>query len=416
MSSNVPSRRSSSTVLTPLGGRSNLPGLRCYTSRVPASSLAPHSSLTQIVYLFLKLGFTAFGGPAAHIAIFREEVVVRRKWLDDQQFLDLLGATNLIPGPNSTEVAIHVGFLRGGWPGLALAGACFTLPAMLIVMGLAWIYVQYRSLPQVEGLLYGIKPVLIAIILHALWGLTGRAIKGPATLIAGLGSLALYLVGFHPVPVLLLGGAFVLLVSHWDRMRKIRLAGAAWALANLGLGASAVVPLSLSLLFLTFFKIGALLYGSGYVLLAFLHADFVDRLGWLSEQQLLDAVAIGQVTPGPLFTSATFIGYTLFGVPGALVATLGIFLPSFIFVALSNPFIPRIRRSPLAGSLLDGVNVASLGLMAAVTWQLGLVSLIDPITILVALAALILMFRFRLNTTWLILGGSAVGLIRSILI
>jgi chromate transporter len=369
--------------------------------------------------LFLKLGFTAFGGPAAHISMMHDETVKQRKWLDDGQFLDLVGATNLIPGPNSTEMAIHIGFLRSGWLGLIVAGVCFIAPAMLIVTAVAWAYVRFGSLPQVEWLLYGIKPVVIAIIVQALWNLGRRAIKSLALALVGAAVLILYFLGANEILLLFAAGLVMMLIANFRRLTG---PGAASliipTLGGLNLLAPLVlasVPFSLPLLFLTFLKIGAILYGSGYVLLAFLHSDFVVRYGWLTDQQLLDAITVGQVTPGPVFTTATFIGYVLGGLPGALLATLGIFLPSFIFVALSNPLIPRIRNSTWVSGLLDGVNVAALGLMAAVTWQLGRASLVDPLTILIALVSFVLLLRFKINSTWLILGGAAIGLLKALI-
>jgi chromate transporter len=376
-------------------------------------------NLLEVTRLFLKLGFTAFGGPAAHIAIMHDEVVKRRKWLNDQEFLDLLGATNLIPGPNSTEMAIHLGYLRAGWRGLIVGGICFILPAMLIVIALAWAYVEFRSLPQVEWLLYGIKPVVIAIIAQALWNLVRKAIKNTILAVVGLAVIVLYFFQINELLLLFAGGLVIMLAANIRRLKMqgmgaLFLPGAAgfsvFALSNL-----ATAPFSLPVLFLTFLKIGSVLYGSGYVLLAFLRADLVVNFGWLTEAQLIDAVAIGQITPGPVFTTATFIGFVLGGFPGALLATLGIFLPSFIFVAISNPLIPRIRNSPWVSGLLDGVNVASFGLMAAVTWQLGQASLVDPLTILIALASLGLLVRFNINTTWLIVGGAVLGFLRALI-
>jgi chromate transporter len=371
--------------------------------------------LTEVAALFLKLGVTAFGGPAAHIAMMHDETVQRRKWLDDQAFLDLVGATNLIPGPNSTEMAIHLGFLRAGWPGLIVGGLCFIVPAMLIIMALAWVYVRFGSMPQAAGLLYGVKPVVISIIVQALWSLGRKAVKSPLTSAVGLAVLVLYFFGINEIALLFAGGLFVMIGAN---LRRLRTQGAGIFLAPPFIGSNWLassalvsVPFSLPSLFLIFLKIGAVLYGSGYVLLAFLRADFVVRFGWLTDQQLMDAVAIGQVTPGPLFTTATFIGFILGGMPGALIATLGIFLPSFLFVAVSNPLIPRMRRSAWVGGLLDGVNVASLGLMAAVTWQLGRASLTGPLTILIALVSLVLLIRFKINSTWLIATGALIGLL-----
>lgn len=375
--------------------------------------------IKQVVLLFLRMGFTAFGGPAAHIAIMHDEVVVRRKWLTDEEFLDLVGATNLIPGPNSTEMAIHIGYLRAGWPGLILGGACFILPAVGMVLALAWVYVRYGATPQAGWLLYGIKPVVIAIILQALWTLGKKAIKGIFLLFVGLAVFGLYFAGVNELVLLLAGGLVVMAGSNLQRATQKSQSAvifpAVSALKWLGFPAAVSTAFGLPLMFLTFLKIGAVLYGGGYVLLAFLHSDFVVRYGWLTSQQLLDAVAVGQVTPGPLFTTATFIGYLLGGVKGGLLATLGIFLPSFIFVALSNPLIPKIRNSVWVRGLLDGVNAASLGLMAAVTWALGRASLVDPLTILLAMAALVLLLRFKLNTTLLIAGGALIGLARALI-
>lgn len=365
--------------------------------------------LKEVALLFLRLGFTAFGGPAAHIAIMHDETVKRRKWLSDQEFLDLVGATNLIPGPNSTEMAIHTGFLRAGWPGLLAAGVSFIAPAMLIVLALAWVYVRYGATPTAEWLLYGIKPVVIAIIAQALWNLGRKAVKGALTAAIGVVVFAGYFLGLNEIALLFAGGLVAMLVMNFQRLRARQMQALLLPLAAIGLSLQATIPFSLPMLFLSFLKIGSVLYGSGYVLLAFLRADFVVRYGWLTDQQLIDAVAIGQLTPGPVFTTATFIGYILGGVPGALLATLGIFLPSFIFVAISNPLIPRLRNSPWMSGLLDGVNAASLGLMAAVTWQLAQASLIDPLTILVALISFALLVRFQLNSTWLIAGGALVG-------
>jgi chromate transporter len=370
--------------------------------------------LTEVVGLFLKLGMTAFGGPAAHIAMMHDETVKRRKWLSDQEFLDLVGATNLIPGPNSTEMAIHIGFLRAGWPGLIIGGTCFIVPAMLIVLLLAWMYVRFGATPQAEWLLYGIKPVVIAIIVQALWNLGQKAVQGVLTATVAVIVIVLYFVGINEIALLFVGGLMVMLIMNYRRLRR-RIVAIFIPLSSVGILSYVSIPFSLLQLFLTFLKIGAVLYGSGYVLLAFLRADFVARLGWLTDQQLIDAIAIGQVTPGPVFTTATFIGFVLGGVPGALLATLGIFLPSFIFVAISNPLIPRIRNSSWVSGLLDGVNVASLGLMAAVTWQLGRASLTGILTILIALSSFVLLMWFKVNSTWLILGGGLIGLLSTML-
>jgi chromate transporter len=365
--------------------------------------------LREVIAVFLKLGLIGFGGPAAHIAMMREEVVRRRRWLDDQRFLDLLGATNLIPGPNSTEMTIHLGYLRAGWPGLIAGGVSFVLPAMLIVLGLAWAYVRYGTTPAAGWLLYGVKPVVIALIVHALWELGRKAIHNVPTGLVGFAVLALSLLGVNEIALLFGGGLILMMVANRARLRPGAAAGFL-PLLGISLPAAPAVAFSLPILFLTCLKIGAILYGSGYVLLAFLRADFVVRLGWLTDPQLLDAIAVGQVTPGPLFTTATFIGYLLGGVPGAILGTLGLFLPSFVFVALSHPLIPRMRQSPWLGSLLDGVIAASLGLMAAVTLQIARASLVDLPTILVALLSSLALARWRLNSTWLVVGGALVGL------
>lgn len=376
---------------------------------LPASG----SQILQIAGLFLRLGITAFGGPAAHISVFHDEVVERRKWLTDQEFLDLLGATNLIPGPNSTEMAIHIGFVRAGWIGLVLAGTCFILPAMLIVIGLSWLYVQYGNLPQARWIMYGIQPVVIAIIIQALFGLGRKAIKGVLLALIGTLSLILYFLNFNPILILLIGGVLALLAQQAVHIRHHILGIFPYFLSLNLIPLLSSQPYSLWILFFTFLKIGAVLYGSGYVLFAFLYAEFVEKLGWLTQQQLIDAIAIGQVTPGPVFTSATFIGYILGGLSGAVIATVGIFLPSFIFVAMSNPLIPKIRNSSWAGSFLDGVNVASLGLMAGVTWLLGRGSFPDLITAAIGVISLVLLLKFKINSTWLILGGLLIGLAAS---
>lgn len=365
------------------------------------------NNLLEVILLFGKLGFTAFGGPAAHIAMYHDEVVRRRKWIDEQRFLDLLGATQLIPGPNSTEMIMHIGYLRAGWPGLILGGLAFIIPATLIVTVFAWAYVEFGSLPQIGAILYGVKPVIIAIIAQALWDLGRRALKTRLLAGCGLAALGLYFAGINEIALLFLAGLAVMLLQNYRQMRAAP--QALLPLSGLGLPALLAQPFGLATLFWTFFKIGSVLYGSGYVLLAFMHTDFVLRLGWLTDQQLLDAIAVGQVTPGPLFTSATFIGYILGGLPGALIATLGIFAPAYIFVIISNPFIPKLRNSPWAASLLDGVNAASMGLMAAVTLTLTAGSLTDWFTIFLAVAALVMLIRFKINSTWLVLAGAVLG-------
>lgn len=367
--------------------------------------------LRELALLFLKLGATAFGGPAAHIAMMEDEVVRRRQWMTRERFLDLVGATNLIPGPNSTEMAIHIGHARCGWVGLLVAGICFIVPAVIIVTAIAWAYVHYGTLPAVEGVLYGVKPVIIAIVVQALWGLGRTAAKNRWLVALGIAALAACLAGVNELVVLLGAGA----ISGVAVSAKARRAmGAAsllpWPILATGAGASGgAVAFGLWPLFLVFLKIGAVLFGSGYVLLAFLRSDLVDNLHWLTETQLLDAVAVGQITPGPVFTTATFIGYILGGPAAAAVATVGIFLPAFVFVAVSGPLVPRIRASRTAGAVLDGVNVASLALMAAVTLQLGRAAIFDVPTALLAAGSAALLIRYRINSAWLVLGGTAVG-------
>ena len=378
------------------------------------------TSLGEIARLFLKLGTIAFGGPAAHIAIMEEEVVRRRRWLSHDRFLDLLGATNLIPGPNSTEMAIHIGLVRAGWRGLVVAGSCFILPAMLIVWILASLYVRYGSLPEATFLLYGIKPVIIAIVVQALWGLRKSAIKGPLTGFIGAAVMVLFFLGINEIFLLFAAGFIVMTLENlWHRWKQGTLTVIGLPIlsifslsaeASSAMAMTSAVPVSLLKLTLFFLKIGSVLFGSGYVLLAFLRADLVDRWHWLTDQQLLDAIAIGQFTPGPVFTTATFIGYVVAGSPGAILATVGIFLPAFVFVLISSPFIPKLRSSSWASGFLDGVNVASLGLMATVTWQLGHAAMIDWFTAVFALISAVLVFRLKINSAWLVLGGGVIGL------
>ena len=367
------------------------------------------AKLRDLALLITKLGFVAFGGPAAHIAMMRAEIVRRRRWMGEQEFLDLMGASNLIPGPNSTELAIHIGRVRAGWRGLLIAGTCFILPAFLMVLALAVLYVRYGSTPQAQGLLYGITPLVVAIVAHALWGFLRQTVKGPFLAAVGIGTLVLYFVGVGEL-LLLFGSALLVLAVRFVRTRRGEhvafLSPLGFPLGLLAAPASLAGTLGI---FFSFLKIGSVLFGSGYVLLAFLRSEFVDP-GLLTNQQLLDAVALGQVTPGPVFTTATFTGYVLAGVPGAVLATVGIFLPGFVFVALTGPIIPRLRDSPVLAGLLDGANVASLALMAGVTWQLGRASLVEPVPALIALAALVVLFATEVNPAWLVLGGGSLGI------
>ncbi|WP_422304637.1 chromate efflux transporter [Candidatus Binatus sp.] len=379
-------------------------------------------ALRELAVLFLRLGTLAMGGPAAHIAMMEDEVVRRRRWMTHDRFLDMLGVCNLIPGPNSTEMAIHIGQLRAGFAGLVVAGACFILPAAAIVLAIAWTYVRFGTMPQAVGLLYGIKPVIIAVVLQALWGLGRTAIKSRLLAVLAIVTLIASLLDVNDMIVLLGGGIVMLAIrAVEDRaaaratLAAIPVAARAAATKGVALAAAAVaVPFSLTTLFLFFLKVGAVLFGSGYVLLAFLRTDLVDRLRWLTEAQLLDAVAVGQITPGPVFTTATFIGYLLGGFRGAVVATLGIFLPSFFFVSISGPLIPHLRRSPLAGAFLDGVNVGAWSLMAAVTLFLARAAVIDFTTLLLAISSAVVLIRYRVNSAWLVLGGGMIGLVMTL--
>ena len=359
--------------------------------------------------MFLRLGVVAFGGPAAHIAMMREELVRRRGWVTDERFVDLMGATNLIPGPNSTELAIHLGHERAGWRGLILAGLCFIVPAAVMVGILAWVYVEYGDTPAFDDLLRGVVPVVVAIIVWALVPLLRTVVK--TWWLAGLvvAGLAAYLLGVNEL-VVLFGGAAVAAVVH----------GVAHAASSArhALALPMALPVfadptwgQLTQLFLTMLKIGSILYGSGYVLLTFLEADFVDRLGWITHQQLLDAISIGQVTPGPLFTTATFVGYLVAGVPGAILATIAIFLPSFVFVGLLTRLAGWLRSHGWTSALLDGVNATALALMAGVTWTLGREAIVDGWAVGLSGATLLLLWRTRLNSGWYVLGGAVAGIL-----
>lgn len=340
----------------------------------------------------------------------QDEVVQRRKWLSEERFLDLLSATNLIPGPNSTELAIHIGWERRRWSGLLVAGLSFIVPAMIISAGCGWAYVRYGALPAATWLLYGVKPVILAVVVQAIWGLTPRAAKTTTLrVLAGIAALCAAL-GVNELGVLLGAGAVAIALDQLRSRSAPDRALRQVAPMLPAMGVAAVTSaITLPSLFWVFFKTGSVLFGSGYVLLAFLRADLVARLHWLTEAQLIDAIAVGQLTPGPVFTTATFIGYILAGPNGALVATFGIFLPAFVFVALSGPLVPRLRASKNAAAFLDGVNVASLALMAVVTVQLARAAVVDLPTLLLAAAAAVLLVRFKMSSTWLVLAGAAAG-------
>ncbi|HET6338045.1 MAG TPA: chromate efflux transporter [Polyangiales bacterium] len=373
---------------------------------LPSAAEESRTTLLELALLFLRLGTTAFGGPAAHIAMMQDEVVRRRGWLTDERFLDLLGATNLIPGPNSTEMAIHIGWDRRRWSGLVVAGLAFIVPAMLITWVFAWAYVQYGSLPSASWMLYGIKPVIVAVVLQAIWALTPKAAKTTFLRVLGIGVVIAVAFGVNEIIVLFAAGLIAVVAA---RKWSAGTSGLALILPAAASGGLAIPSIGLGPIFAVFLKIGSVLFGSGYVLLAFLRTDLVERLGWLTEAQLIDAVAAGQVTPGPVFTTATFIGYLLAGTPGALVATAGIFLPAFVFVALSGPLVPRLRNSPSAAAFLDGVNIASLALMAVVTVQLSMSTILDLPTTLIFVVSAVLLVWLNVNSTWLVAGGALAG-------
>jgi chromate transporter len=388
-------------------------------ARVPSAEPAaasPRGRAGEVARLFLGLGVIGFGGPAAHIALMEDQVVRRRRWLTRAEFLDLLGATHLIPGPNSTELAIHVGFARAGWPGLVLGGLCFILPAAAITLALAAGYARFGRLPEAGWLLYGVKPVIIAVVVQATWGLARTTLASPLAAGVGLAVLVLSLRGVNEV-ALLFGAALALpLLRAVAAEREVRglvpgmlMALTATAGPAAATGAAPVAAASLTQLALVFLKVGSILFGSGYVLLAFLRPDLVDRTGWLTDAELLDAVAVGQLTPGPVLTTATFVGYLVAGLPGGIVATAAIFLPSFVFVALSSPLVPLLRRSPWAGGFLAGASAASVALMAGVAWQLGRAAVVDWLTAGLAAAAALLLATTRLNSAWLVAGGALAG-------
>lgn len=361
--------------------------------------------------MFFKLGIIGFGGPAAHIALMRDEVVRRRRWLDDGEFLDLVGATNLIPGPNSTELAIHLGHRQAGARGLFVAGVCFISPAVAIVGTLAWLYERYGTAPTVVDLRYGVLPVIIGIVAHALFGLATTALRNAFHAALAAAALAAYLVGVHELAILVIAGLVSALWVNRDRLQPRR------ALPSLMVTLAAdpnATPVSLGRLFLVFFEVGSVLYGSGYVLLAFLQRHLVEDLGWLTSQELLDAIAVGQLTPGPVFTTATFVGWQVDGVAGAAVATVAIFAPSFVFVALLGRIVPWMRARPTARGFLAGLTTASLGLMAGVLVQLVDTAITDVLTTVVALATLAVLVRTRLNSAWLIAAGTVIGVLHAV--
>ncbi len=362
--------------------------------------------LKELTQVFLKLGFTAFGGPAAHIAMMQQEVVTKRQWMSEQHFLDLIGATNLIPGPNSTEMAIHVGQDRARWKGLLIAGLCFILPAVSITLFFAWLYQQYGQLPEVQPFIYGIKPAIIAVILAAIYPLAKKSLKNLQLWAIGFSVLLLSLYGINEV-FLLFGAGILAMAIHF--INQQRTAGLFIPITLLQISDSEVVSAKNLNLFLVFLKIGAILYGSGYVLFAFLDAELVAT-GLLSRQQLIDAIAVGQFTPGPVFSSVTFIGYQINGLSGALISTLAIFMPSFIFVALLHPLMKKMRSSKLLSVFLDAVNVASVAIIITVCYEMAKDSIADWRTVVIGIISSLIVFKFRkINSAFVVIGGGILG-------
>ncbi|RBA28543.1 chromate efflux transporter [Flavobacterium tibetense] len=371
------------------------------------------ASLKDIAKLFLKLGIIGFGGPAAHIAMMQDEVVTKRKWLSETHFLDLLGATNLIPGPNSTEMAIHIGHEKGGWKGLLIAGLCFILPAVFITGIFAYFYAEYGQLPSVQPFIYGIKPAIIAIILAAIYPLAIRSTKTNVLRILGILVLIGSILSFNEIFLLFGAGFFMLGYQYFQKNKNQGFSIVPMAFFSIS---TAAISNDLNTrLFLIFLKIGAILYGSGYVLFAFLDAELVTT-GLLTRQQLIDAIAVGQFTPGPVFSAVTFIGYQINGISGAVYGTLGIFLPSFLFVALLNPLVKIMRKSDIFGSFLDGVNVAAVAIILAICYVLGKETITDWKTIFIAIISLVFTFGFKkVNSAIVVLGGSLLGYILNLI-
>lgn len=367
--------------------------------------MSQKNKLKEIALLFLKLGSISFGGPAAHIAMMEDEVVKKRKWMTHEHFLDLIGATNLIPGPNSTEMTMHCGYERAGWRGLFVAGICFIFPAVLITSIFAWLYLTYGKLPEVEPFIYGIKPAVIAIIIMAAYRLGKKAIKNMELAILGIATLLACLLGLNEIVALFGCGLIGLLIYYF----KKNINNLNSFLPLLFVQASDPLKIESIKIFLTFLKIGAILYGSGYVLFAFLDAELVSN-GWLTRQALIDAVAVGQMTPGPVLSTATFIGWQMNGVYGALAATIGIFLPSFIFVLILNPIIPKIRKSKSVSAFLDTINVAAIALIVVVSIEMSKDTLTDWRSIFIAIGSLITVFVFKkLNSAFIVIAGSLTG-------
>ncbi|MCK8140728.1 chromate efflux transporter [Flavobacterium sp. I-SCBP12n] len=372
------------------------------------------NNLKELAKLFLKIGIIGFGGPAAHIAMMQNEVVVKKKWLSEQHFLDLIGATNLIPGPNSTEMAIHIGHERAGWKGLLVAGFCFIFPAIIITLLFAVLYKEYGQLPEIKPFLYGIKPAIIAIILSAIFPLAKKSLKTIQLTIIGGFVLFFSLLKYNEI-ILMFGTGIVALVIYQLQNNKNNSVNAILPISFFEFSTTHLTPITNLNLFLIFIKIGAILYGSGYVLFAFLDAELVAT-GILSRTQLIDAIAVGQFTPGPVFSSVTFIGYQIKGFSGALLSTFAIFLPSFVFVALLNPIVKKMRNSKLFSVFLDAVNVASIAIIIAICLEMGKETIVDWRTILIALISIIITFNYRnINSAFIVLGGSLIGFLLTFL-
>jgi chromate transporter len=366
----------------------------------------------EIAWAFLRLGFVAFGGAAAHIAMMEQEFVERKKWLSREDFVDRVGAVSLLPGPSSTELAIYLGELRGGLAGLLISGCSFILPSAFLVGALAWIYQRYGNAPQLAAILFGVKPIVVALIVQAVWSLARVAVKSIE--LGFLAAVVLGLSAMHVSAIALLigtGVAWIVAQRFGGKSGSAKIAGGVLAQSGAAAAASAVSAPTIAGVLLYFLKVGAVLFGSGYVLLAVLRADLVERLHWLTESQLIDAIAVSQGTPGPFFTVSTFIGYVLAGWRGAALATVGMFLPAFVYVAVTAKFLPRLRKSPMAGAFLDGVNAAAVALMGFVGWQFARETLVNVPAIFMALAATLLLLRFKINSAWLVLGGAAVGIL-----
>lgn len=374
--------------------------------------MSDKNSLKEIAKLFLKLGIIGFGGPAAHIAMMRQEVVIKKKWLSEQHFLDLIGATSLIPGPNSTEMAIHIGREKGGWKGLVVAGVCFIMPAVIITGFFAYFYKKYGQQPEAQVFLYGIKPAIIAIILAAIYPLAKKSIKTTPLAIIALAALAFSILKFNEIYILFGAGLIALLYSKIKSGQTLSLI----PLTLVQVTKTTLVTATNWNLFLIFLKIGAILYGSGYVLFAFLDTELVST-GLMSRATLVDAIAIGQFTPGPVFSSVTFIGYQLNGLQGAIVATIAIFIPSFLFVALLNPLVKKMRNSPSISIFLDAVNVASVAIIVAICWQMGRDSILDWRTLLIAATSIAVTFGYpKVNSAFIVIYGAVAGYLLSFLV